>query len=222
MPTAPNSPIDFSFRLQPARDLIRAPLRPAAATCRFVQWDCRQLLDRDCLVFDRLIKRLRIAGPKAAHTLRVCGIELALGGANRLSAGGEIHCWGRIACGAKVVLFSAAPGRFRPWFVVGGHPTYARRRRRCGRKAALGGFVRGVPTVHSWAHRRQRQCIERVPPRSRVTLATPTQTELAAHSGQGDFIGCLQRNSLYRAEIGTGRAGGAAPGPSIALWGTLH
>ena len=92
------------------RDVIRAPLRPAAATCRSVQGDCRQLLDRDRLVFDRFIKRLRIAGLKAAHTLRVCGIELALGGANRLSAGSRVHPCSRIAWGAKVFLCSPLGG----------------------------------------------------------------------------------------------------------------
>ena len=112
-----------SSRTSPsAGDLIRAHLRSAAAaTCRLEQWDCRQLLDRDCLVFDRFIERLRIAGPKAPHTLRVCGIELVLGGASRLSAGDQVHSRSRIAGGAKVFLFSASLGRFPLWFVVVGH-----------------------------------------------------------------------------------------------------
>ena len=55
-------------------------LRSAAPTCRLVQGDRRQLFYCDCLVFDGFIQRIRIARPKAAHTLRVCGIELALGG----------------------------------------------------------------------------------------------------------------------------------------------
>ena len=101
--------------------LERQKLRSAAATCRFEQWDCRQLLDRVRLVLDRFIKRLRIAGPKTAHTLHVCGIELVLGGARRLSAGGQVHSWSRIARGTKVVLISAALGRFSLWFVFLGH-----------------------------------------------------------------------------------------------------
>jgi len=68
----------------------------------------------------------------------------------------------------------------------GPHFRYARRRRRA-RNEARGGFVRGVPTVHSCAHKAHRQLSTNVP-RWRVTFDTPTQTELAAHSGQGCFI----------------------------------
>ena len=184
-----------------------------------------QLLDRDGLVFDGSIKRLRIARPQGAHTLHMCGIEPALGGANRLSAGGEIHCWGRIACARE-----GRPVFGRAWQVSAlvccwwssnlRSPAATLRsqgRFRWFRARGSDGPFMGAQATMPAKHR------ERATALARDFSATLTSTELAAHSGQGDFIGCLQRNSLYRAEIGTGCAGGAcAPGPSIALWGTLH
>ena len=67
--------------------------------------------------------------------------------------------------------------------------TYARRRR-FGRNDARGGLGRTAPTVHSCAHNVQRHSMTRLPC-WRVTSASRVHTELAAHSGHGDFIACL-------------------------------
>ena len=94
-------------------------------------------------------------------------------------------------------------------FSSGSDPTLCTRRRaRRGRKDVRGGLPGvAVPTVHSC-----RTMSTAVPitsaPRSRVTLATLIQTELAAHSGQGDSL--RQPFNLARPEL-INRAEAIAP-----------
>jgi hypothetical protein len=90
-------------------------------TCRSVKWHPRQFLDGDCLVFNRLIKFLQIAGLKAAQTSRVCCIKLTLGRANRMSPRGQVLRRSLVTLGATAFVFVASLGRSPRRFSFPGH-----------------------------------------------------------------------------------------------------